>query len=101
MQRLVGISGTTVAATPVLKFLRGMQAPIERLAQYLASGVTAAIIARGSSSPCPDCACSPALHCPALECRCPGGEGRVAPRPRGGRQSSWRRWWRWPSPTAS
>ncbi|CAK0857904.1 unnamed protein product, partial [Prorocentrum cordatum] len=45
-----------------------------------ASALSTAIVVRGSSLPCPacDCACSPPLHCPALECRRPSGQGLLA-----------------------
>ena len=55
-----------------------MQALLERLASDLTGALTTAIVVRGSTTPCPDCVCSPALSCPPLECRCPSGEGHFA-----------------------
>ncbi|CAK0806316.1 unnamed protein product, partial [Prorocentrum cordatum] len=61
-----------------LRPCRGMEAGLARLLHDLGQALTTAFVVRASVADCPDCWCSPALHCPALQCTCPSGEGTLA-----------------------
>ncbi|CAK0839605.1 unnamed protein product, partial [Prorocentrum cordatum] len=53
-------------------------AGLARLLHDVGQALTTAFVVRASVADCPDCWCSPALHCPALQCTCPSGEGTLA-----------------------
>ncbi|CAK0867888.1 unnamed protein product [Prorocentrum cordatum] len=55
-----------------------MEAGLVRLLHDVGQALTTAFVVRASVADCPDCWCSPALHCPALQCTCPSGEGTLA-----------------------
>ncbi|CAK0890196.1 unnamed protein product [Prorocentrum cordatum] len=55
-----------------------MEAGLVGLLHDVGQALTTAFVVRASVADCPDCRCSPALHCPPLQCTCPSGEGTLA-----------------------